>query len=508
MVSSQFFFVALSLVSNSFLCSRGTSVPHPPLHIGTIINPVPELLPTLYSDSTALQLSAHQAILNASRNGLTLDYCATRQDCQGRRKCSKWKQIADGDSCDTGWLCLCNPPKFKSCVASQECPDGESCLVTMRTTTPICISETAEAPRGLVPWGVDISDDPTESIEEGTSMQSSNGLNYDTCRKTSDCQGDGICGYIGIFSIKFDECGGRKPCRCWARDGDYPCFDPQDCGPGEMCAETAITSFAFCISKSVSPVGIREIPFTGDSTGLNLDSCRNADDCRGNRICLQWIGSNTNVSECSGLRPCVCLSPERLGCGQSSECVDGEVCSALKLFSVPVCISRVMEETFLGIEELPTPSGLDPVAPNLTPEDPFPSGEPQSTSEVFVSEVPNPSTAPVDEVACIDARALRHLGSEQLIFERDVSSRVLCDGKGNCATEGHMVVVHGKPMMMRTYCEGVKCVKRVMAVNSPRYKKGMRIESNSGELQYTAFSARYSTRTEEGILSVAVKAGL
>lgn len=172
---------------------------------------------------------------------------------------------------------------------------------------------------------------------------------------------------------------------------------------------------------------------------------------------------------------------------------------------MPVCISKVVEETFLGIEEVPT-NGLNPDA-NESPEYLFPSGEPQSSPENFVSEVQAPSVAPTDDSVCIMALALRHLSSEQLIFERGVLSRVLCDGRGNCATEGHIVVVHGRPMMMRTYCESVQCVKRVMAVNIPRYKKGTKIEPDTESLQYTAFSAKYSTKTEEGVLSIAVRAG-
>lgn len=66
----------------------------------------------------------------------------------------------------------------------------------------------------------------------------------------------------------------------------------------------------------------------------------------------------------------------------------------------------------------------------------------------------------------------------------------------------------GNQMMMATYCELSACVERVMYVNSPRYKKGIWLESNSDELLYTALSARYATRTEEGVLSVAVRSGL
>lgn len=63
-------------------------------------------------------------------------------------------------------------------------------------------------------------------------------------------------------------------------------------------------------------------------------------------------------------------------------------------------------------------------------------------------------------------------------------------------------------MMMRTYCGIVGCIERVIHVNSPKYKKGVKVSSNSQQFTYTALAARYGTKVEEGVLSVAVRFGL
>lgn len=110
-----------------------------------------------------------------------------------------------------------------------------------------------------------------------------------------------------------------------------------------------------------------------------------------------------------------------------------------------------------------------------------------------------------EDPACVDARALEGM---DLVFEKHMVKEVLCDDMGSCATEGHMVVWKGVAMMMRSYCELVGCVMRLMEVNSPRRLSGLRVGSMTAGLEYTAFAARWATRLEEAALSVAVRAGL
>ena len=125
----------------------------------------------------------------------------------------------------------------------------------------------------------------------------------------------------------------------------------------------------------------------------------------------------------------------------------------------------------------------------------------------IVDSSPEPSPAPASNV-CVDAKALAHLDTNNLVFPQHPVSRVLCDHSGSCATPGHIVQYNGQAMMMSTYCEGVGCVERMMEVNSPRYQRGMRVGSKTEGLEYTVFAARYGTRGEEAVLVAAVRVGL
>lgn len=111
-------------------------------------------------------------------------------------------------------------------------------------------------------------------------------------------------------------------------------------------------------------------------------------------------------------------------------------------------------------------------------------------------------------MVCIDATALSHLQAEELLYAEHKLARVLCDPQESCATPGHIVKFRGEAMMMKSYCTIVGCKERVIMVNSPRYKMGMRVQSRSEHLEYTALSARYETMVEETALRAAVRMGL
>lgn len=119
------------------------------------------------------------------------------------------------------------------------------------------------------------------------------------------------------------------------------------------------------------------------------------------------------------------------------------------------------------------------------------------------------SPSPAEEEAvCIDANALKHLKSGDLVFKKHAWASVLCDSSGSCATRGHIVVYNGTSMMMKSYCLMVGCNQSLKYVNSPRYRRGVRIKSKSEGLEFTAFAARYETLAEETVLSAAIRIGL
>lgn len=149
------------------------------------------------------------------------------------------------------------------------------------------------------------------------------------------------------------------------------------------------------------------------------------------------------------------------------------------------------------------PSPETSEAPVLSPDT---SGATTPSSETEQSESDNAEEQSTS--VCISTEHLAHLPSSSLVFRNDVLAPVLCDTSGSCATAGHMVVFRGRGMMMRRYCEEVGCVKRVMWVNSPLYKTGVRLESRSSNMSFTALAARFETVAEEAVLAAAVRVGL
>ncbi|PXF43210.1 hypothetical protein BWQ96_07039 [Gracilariopsis chorda] len=214
--------------------------------------------------------------------------------------------------------------------------------------------------------------------------------------------------------------------------------------------------------------------------GLTGDSCKNNSDCSDGRKCL--LTNTVTEVECADKADtigCECRKSEMKDCSRSSDCEDGEICvDSSNTSSQPFCFSK---KAAAKDDELTPVDG--PTAPNASPA--------AQTSDV-----------------CIAARSLAHLSQRDLVYARHRVARVLCDSSGSCATPGHIVLFHGVPMMMTSYCEAVSCVAKIMHVNSPRYTRAVRVPSLTDGLQFTAFAARYQTTTEEHLLATAIRLGL
>ena len=109
--------------------------------------------------------------------------------------------------------------------------------------------------------------------------------------------------------------------------------------------------------------------------------------------------------------------------------------------------------------------------------------------------------------------AVHHLDEEAVaeedrVFVTDFTAKVLCDHMESCATPGHMVVWKYRAMMMKSYCEIVGCEKKIMKVNSPKYRRQVRIRSRSKGLLITAFAAKWATPTEERAFTGLIRMGL
>lgn len=109
---------------------------------------------------------------------------------------------------------------------------------------------------------------------------------------------------------------------------------------------------------------------------------------------------------------------------------------------------------------------------------------------------------------CIGVNALAHLPQQELVFDAHPTAPVLCDLNGSCATPGHVVVWNGSAMMMKSYCRDVGCVRNIMQVNSPTFRRARRIDSQTKGLLFTALAAKYETMVEEHLLRTVVRAGL
>lgn len=158
---------------------------------------------------------------------------------------------------------------------------------------------------------------------------------------------------------------------------------------------------------------------------------------------------------------------------------------------------------------------MDPANPPCSPaESPVEDGESSADGSAEANPSPtdgesgNENDDESDSDVCIDARSLQHLRPEELVFKEHRIAHVVCDATQSCATPGHVVVYRGQSMMMRSYCDLVVCSKKVMHVNSPRFGRRVRVPSKTQDLEFTAFAARYETRAEELLLSVAIRAGL
>lgn len=201
--------------------------------------------------------------------------------------------------------------------------------------------------------------------------------------------------------------------------------------------------------------------------GLTGDECEKNSDCEDPRTCIGGLRGPCNPED---VTPCACEPVSFTACEKSSDCDRGERC-----YKSMTAVDD--EDTCHSCESPPgdSPETVD-------------DGE--------------------GNCVCIAAEALSHLPKEALVFPRHVRASVLCDVNGNCATPGHIVLHNNQPMMMKTYCLEHECERAVKFVNSPRIKRGLRIASNTPNLVYSSFAARYETVMEEHALRLLLQTGM
>lgn len=291
--------------------------------------------------------------------------------------------------------------------------------------------------------------------------------------------------------------------------------------------------------------------------GYTLDRCLDGfGDCKKPRQCMQWTATGDPSDQCSSQTEseindgdgdnnnnnnhhcfCMLLPPERdVNCSRSTQCLPGDRCvKAVKgdpseqttfcvscgYFATAVNVISVDDGGVNCLEDrASTPDGGGADTSDTSTSSNSSSNESASTTAGNESESEGDDDTTENEV-CVDARALAHLGDEELVYGGNHrKARVLCDEFGSCATEGHMVEFEGRAMMMRRYCRevvakrvagarreggvgGGGCQRRVMSVNSMRMRRArLRVASQTEGLHFTVFAARYKSSIEEAMLSM------
>lgn len=222
-----------------------------------------------------------------------------------------------------------------------------------------------------------------------------------------------------------------------------------------------------------------------DGDSYNFEDCDTDADCQGTRRCQRFAIINTkpffSSERCKGQAGCVCTGfVKGLKCSEGrATCLDGDRCRRLVNTNLELCVSCARDSDVLLGYAVEDVKGGDETCGGV----------------------------------CIAASALTDvLPRERLVFAAHARRVVLCDAAGSCATPGHMVVFHGEPMMMKTYCARTQpagaCTRVATAVNSPRMQLGLRLQARTRGLQYTAFAARYGSGMEERVLQTLLHAGM
>lgn len=447
-----------------------------------------------YRETSATHTKAHTGVntLNLVRKGLSFDECNSSSDCIGSRLCFEPSGV-EAQGCPPDVPCLCIPENQADldCFTNSNCANGELCTVDRQGALPFpfCAS-------------LAVVESRTDFEEAGT------GLNFFECDSKSDCRGSRFC-----VDDSNSFCEPSASCVCLPGK-DLRCVTDNDCDLGELCEKFRSREFV-CVSAialfessesnpKFSPDPSPEVPPTPTldvSPELPPTPSLNASPL-------------SSPSTSQSLFPAASLSPSPSRSSSSTPAASPTPSPARPSSSTLTASPSPSPTTSSPSTPLPCPSP-SPVSPSQ----PSPSASPSSPSAPLppsLSASPAPTASisfeaspdTTEDGICIDAKALRHFTSDQLVFQKHARAIVLCDKNESCTTPGHMVVYRGAAMMMRSYCDVVGCEKRVMEVNSPRYRRGLRVMSRTEGLEYTAFAARYGTRGEEVVMQVAVRVGL
>lgn len=448
-------------------------------------------------------------------NGLALDPCRTDLLCAPGSVCRN----AYGPCTVEGTNCLCMPVVPVQCRASVGCQRGEVCARLSDGDT--CVSLNAVNFLGRkAPYAIGV-------VPSQPPLPKGAGLSDDICKYDWDCVAPRRCTHR---EDAFGGCAGRRACQCKPL---YPmgCKRDIDCSEGERCTNIRdALSRPFCTSAralnldadviSLSDLAVPATPQPWHVDSLTYDRCRWDQDCKvhtsGRRYCRHL---SEDIDWCKGRASCFCRVGEPQLCEASDDCPDGEACARVvdgllrkECRSLrAISDDSLVEYEVFGKRQVVGPEPTEEVDDNVVTPSPLAeySLDPSPSADVEETVAAQEEASLVTTV-CIAMSSLQEIPQHDLIFAEARRASVLCDVDANCATAGHMVVWKGSAMMMQSYCKRyANCVRRIMHVNSPRMRRGLRLRSaRTVGLEYTALAAQYESRIEEGLLSQLVHMGI
>lgn len=442
-------------------------------------------------------LPVGDASIVCESNGLTLESCG---ECVGDRVCG----VFGADfwvPCSKGTNRVCVPRGDQVCEGEGECGEGEVCALINGNGPGLCMSRFVVGITRELVFATEGDGGDAPSVEGG------DGLTLEKCGVDAHCDGTRTCMYFGTATT--GACLLREGCYCSPEE--LQVCESGGCERGEVCARTRLRSEHVCISEKARA----EFASEDYEIGLTGNLCLVNEDCKGERRCIHTSFQGT--APCTGQDACACYPIVLQDCEKDEECVDGEVC---KLYVTPdgkICmeasVAASMPDGAAGggdarPDEPVPPGGERPVAASDDDDADSAGAGPGANEGTGAATDGESESREPDDSVCIGAHSLGHLARQDLVFERDRRARVLCDANNSCATPGHIVVWKGDPMMMRRYCEVVWCEKKVLPVNSPKWRRRRLVPSFTRGLQFTTFAARWASTVEEGVLVAAVRVGL
>lgn len=408
---------------------------------------------------------ARAPTFNIDSRMYSYDYCDTFGDCEGTRYCY------DPDAkerCDGGYSCFCSSYPYTNCSTSADCLSNDRCF--QDTPTGHCISCAA----GDDAYGL-------EPVDEGNCENDENGSNINPGYAFEDCHKDTDC-------VAPRECLGRSYVSCNTLSDWCYCTDPShdecttsdDCLENDRCVDFDGYAYSYCVSCYYKPYMLR-------GTFVDEGNCESfpSSPTETNPAKPSNVPSKSSTpSILSTPYPTWSSTPTVSKTPEPAESTTS-IATATATFNLPISSSpeQSPSETTPSVSS-PQPSYNQSTSPH--PRQPFP--------------FPN---------VCIAADTLVGLDTTDLVFADHRRASVLCDQFDSCATPGHMVQFKGYAMCMKEYCavDGIRCVKRTKYVNSPKMRMGLRIQSKSKHLKFTALAASKETWLETTLLATLMRLG-